>query len=67
MWDTAIVWAEAIKHFVDTYLDPLGIVLGLILAFPIFGTWWEVTVGRRRRERRWFQEIRRRPGNGRRS
>ena len=62
MGDVAITWAQAFKHAIDTYLDRLGIVVGLILAVLIFGNWREFTIGRRRRERRLLQDIRRRPG-----
>lgn len=48
--------------FITKVLDPLGIVLGLVALVPLFWTWWEVVIGRRRRERRWFAEIRRQPG-----
>lgn len=48
--------------FITEVLDPLGIVLGLLALVPLFWTWWEVVIGRRRRERRWFAEIRRQPG-----
>lgn len=53
---------DALRAFVGDWLDPLGIVLGLVALVPIFWTWWDVVFGRRRRERRWFAEISRRPG-----
>lgn len=53
---------NAVLGFITTILDPLGVVLGLIALVPLFWTWWEVVFGRRRRERRWFAEIRRQPG-----
>lgn len=53
---------ETLRTFISNWLDPLGIVLGLIALVPIFWTWWDVVFGRRRRERRWFAEISRRPG-----
>ncbi|WP_058558329.1 SAVED domain-containing protein [Thiohalocapsa sp. ML1] len=55
MWKTT-------SDFIATYLDPVGIVLGLVIAVPVFWTWWEVSFGRRRRERRWFREFAKRPG-----
>ncbi len=53
---------DTVRTFIANWLDPLGIVLGLISLVPIFWTWWDVVFGRRRRERRWFAEITRRPG-----
>ena len=53
---------DALRAFIGAWLDPLGIVLGLVAMVPIFWTWWDVVFGRRRRERRWFAEIRRQPG-----
>lgn len=53
---------DALRAFITNWLDPLGIVLGLLSLVPIVWTWWDVTFGRRRRERRWFAEISRRPG-----
>ncbi len=53
---------DALRAFITDWLDPVGIVLGLIALVPIFWTWWDVVVGRRRRERRWFDGIRRQPG-----
>jgi len=53
---------DALRGFIAAWLDPIGIVLGLVALVPIFWTWWDVVFGRRRRERRWFADIRRQPG-----
>ncbi len=53
---------EAINHFVTTVLDPIGIVLGIITAIPIFWTWWQVVFGEQRRIRRTYRELRENPG-----
>lgn len=53
---------DAVRAFIGDWLDPLGIVLGLAALVPIFWTWWDVVFGRRRRERRWFADISRHPG-----
>jgi hypothetical protein len=53
---------ETLRTFIADWLDPLGVVLGLVALVPIIWTWWDVVFGRRRRERRWFAEISRRPG-----
>lgn len=55
------MWEQS-SEFVATYLDPIGVVLGLVVTIPIFATWYEVTIGRHRRHRRWFHEMRERPG-----
>jgi hypothetical protein len=53
---------DALRAFIAAWLDPLGVVLGLLSLVPIVWTWWDVAFGRRRRERRWFAEISRSPG-----
>ncbi|MBU2003738.1 MAG: hypothetical protein KKF08_00015 [Gammaproteobacteria bacterium] len=54
---------QAILDIITTILDPLGIVVGLILAIPVFWTWYQVVWGNRRRYRQYLQAIRRAPGN----
>ena len=49
-------------HWIQTYLDPIGIVVGLLLAVPVIWTWVDVVFGGRRRRKRIFNELRRRPG-----
>lgn len=53
---------DALRAFIANWLDPISVVLGLLALVPIVWTWWDVVFGRRRRERRWFADIRRRPG-----
>jgi hypothetical protein len=53
---------DAVRAFIAEWLDPIGVVLGLLALVPIVWTWWDVVFGRRRRERRWFNAIRRQPG-----
>lgn len=53
---------DALRAFIAAWLDPIGVVLGLLALVPIVWTWWDIVFGRRRRERRWFDDIRRRPG-----
>jgi hypothetical protein len=53
MHEWSFSWPSFVT-FTNDYLDPLGIWLGLILAVPIFGTWYQVTVGKQRRHRRWL-------------
>ncbi len=55
MWQT-------VTDFVMTWLDPIGVVIGLLVTLPVFWTWYEVVVGERRRRRRWFNETRRHAG-----
>lgn len=52
----------ALHSFIMDWLDPVGVVVGLVVAFPVFWTWYEVVFGQRRRQRRWYQEVRRRSG-----
>ncbi len=54
---------EAARAFIFAVLDPIGIVVGLIAAVPIFWTWWQVVFGERRRIRRLYRELRANPGN----
>lgn len=53
---------EPIKQFIMSWLDPVGVVLGLLIAIPIIWTWYEVAIGQHRRQRRWFNEVRAQPG-----
>ncbi|CAN2041131.1 SMODS-associated and fused to various effectors domain-containing protein [Candidatus Magnetomoraceae bacterium gMMP-15] len=52
-----------INDFITNVLSPINIVIGLLIAVPIFWTWWEVIFGRRRREKKWMKEICSNPGN----
>jgi len=52
-----------LRDFIVDVLEPVDIVIGIILAVPIFWTWWAVTFGRRWQYRRWFKEIARKPGS----
>jgi len=56
MWQT-------VTDFVMTYLDPVSTFLGVILAIPVFATWYTVTLGEKRRRKRWFREIAAQPGS----
>ena len=47
----------AIIEFIFKWLDPIGIVIGIILAFPVFWTWWDVVFGRKRRRKKWFRNM----------
>lgn len=44
------------------WTDRAGIVIGLVIAVPVFWTWWQVVFGEPRKRRRWLQEVSRRPG-----
>jgi hypothetical protein len=55
MIDIATTWIMAV-------LDPIGVVVGLIIAVPVVWTWIDVVFGERRRKRRWFREARNRGG-----
>lgn len=45
-----------------TLADQGGILLGWLLAAPVLWTWWTVTLGARRRQRRQIDAIRKSPG-----
>ncbi|MBK8455499.1 MAG: hypothetical protein WAQ53_01210 [Thiofilum sp.] len=49
-------------RFIQEVLDPIGIVIGLVLAIPVFSTWYQVVWGERRRYRHYLQAIRNAPG-----
>jgi hypothetical protein len=51
-----------IRAFIAVWLDPIGVIIGLIVTVPILWTWYDVVLGRRRRQRRWFAEARRAAG-----
>ena len=53
---------EQLSGAIMTYVDPVGVVIGILIAIPVMLTWWEVTLGRRRQQRRWFRELRNQPG-----
>ena len=53
---------EALLDFIRDVLDPIGIVVGLLVAIPVFWTWWQVVFGERRDHRRWLAEVTRQPG-----
>jgi hypothetical protein len=44
-----------------TYVDPIGVVVGILIAIPVLWTWYEVTLGQRRQRRRLFRELRSNP------
>lgn len=52
-----------IREWVMAWLDPIGVVLGVLIAVPVVWTWWDVVIGDRRRRRRWFREAGRAPGD----
>lgn len=53
---------QNLSNFVMTWLDPIGVVIGLTVTLPVFWTWYEIVLGERRRRRRWFHELREEPG-----
>ena len=53
---------NTLLQFIRDVLDPIGVVVGLIVAVPIFWTWWQVVFGEPRRLRRWHREAREQVG-----
>ena len=49
------MWAN-LSYFISTYLDPIGIVVGLGLAIPVFWS-WAILLGNRRRQREALENI----------
>ncbi|MCH9741869.1 MAG: SAVED domain-containing protein [Proteobacteria bacterium] len=43
------------SNWITKYFDGIGIVLGIISAVPIFWTWYSLTWGQKRKEKRWTQ------------
>ncbi len=56
-----IAW-NAFAHWVFTYIGPVSTLTGMTLTVPTFGTWWSVTLGRRRRLARMHSAERANPG-----
>jgi hypothetical protein len=54
---------QALLTLINTILDPIGIVLGLVLTIPVFWTWYQVVWGNHRRYRQYLRAIRHAPGN----
>ncbi len=44
------------------YLDPFGIWIGIILAIPVFWTWYQVVWGAKKQKQDWLKQIRKTPG-----
>ncbi len=57
-----MTWLEASRLFIQQWLDPIGVVVGIVLAVPVVWTWWDVVIGRRRRMRQWHRDALRAPG-----
>lgn len=55
-----LMW-QLLKEIAD-WVDPIGVLVGLITAVPVFWTWWEIVFGARRRRRELFREARRHQG-----
>lgn len=45
-----------LRTFIMDWLDPIGVVVGLLIAIPVFWTWYDVVWGRRRHRRRMFRQ-----------
>lgn len=52
-------WASLFNE----YVNPASVIVSLIVSVPIFWTWYEVTMGRKRRHKRWFREAQERKGS----
>ena len=55
---------EYINNFILNVLNPISIILGIIVvAIPIFWTWYEVIFGRKRRQRQFLKDIKNSQGD----
>lgn len=43
--------------FINGVLDPIGIVLGLIIAIPVLWTWYEIIWGEERKKKRRYKDL----------
>lgn len=44
-----------LKHpFIDQVLDPIGVIIGLLLAIPILWTWYDLIFGRKKKHNKWL-------------
>lgn len=53
---------QPLFDFIRDVLDPLNTIIGLVIAIPVFWTWWQVVFGERRHRRHWLAEVTRQPG-----
>jgi hypothetical protein len=42
--------------FINQWIGPIGTIVGLFTAIPIFWTWYSVVFGRKRQHRKWHEE-----------
>ena len=49
---------QSFVNFINDVLSPISVVIGIITFFPILWIWWDVSFGRKRRHKRWFEEVR---------
>lgn len=54
---------EILNKFTMSYLDPIGIWIGLILAIPVFSTWLMLLKERRQKKKTWEQAKKSRGNN----
>lgn len=63
VWVIIVLAALAIPRSIYAdYLDPIGILIGIILAIPVFWTAYHVTWGEEAQRRRFFKQISKKPG-----
>ncbi|MBW2740095.1 MAG: hypothetical protein JRE64_14905 [Deltaproteobacteria bacterium] len=53
---------SVITNFILEVLNPIGIVFSIILSIPVLWTWYEVALGRKRRQKRLIEGISNSPG-----
>lgn len=51
------------SEWIMKYLDPIGVVIGLLIAIPVIWTWYQVVFGSKRKHKKWLNEIINSPGD----
>lgn len=48
---------DFLSNITNTYLNPIGIWIGIITAIPIFWTWYDIVWGRQHRREKIFRQL----------
>jgi len=52
-----------LENFTRDYFDLISIWVGLIIAIPVFWTWWSVAMGEARQRKKWLNRAKREKGD----
>jgi len=53
---------QAFNEFMQQWGSGLAILVSIVIAFPVFMTWWDVWIGKRRRQLEWHRRASREAG-----